>query len=419
MSTSYLLEDIFVAGGLPSVTYVERTTDDVNRSFIKSISQPNSIVSLTGPTKSGKTVLCRTILKDAPYIWVEGGQVSTEEAIWSKVCSILNFPITTTQSQRRQNSSSVETSIEGEGGIPLLGKLKAVFKVGGSQLSSNEMTRAYSIDTMLEALRYMQENKVRLVIDDFHYLPQDVRISFLRSIKSAIFDGLKIVLISVTHRAFEAIRSEPELTGRFIHVEIPEWNDSELLLIPKRGLETLNATCDSKIIRSLISESHKSPLLVQKFFWELCFNSGIMAYTSTTQNIPVNSDIEAIFRSVAKDSGEPIYTRLAAGPQTRTARQQRPLKNGGTADIYQAIFLAVAATGPKVKISYDELRGFLANILANKPPQRLEVSNALKHLAKIASGISQGDKPIDWDEEARILYIPDPFLRFFLRWRIK
>lgn len=54
MSTSYLLEDIFVAGGLPSVTYVERTTDDVNRSFIKSISQPNSIVSLTGPTKSGK-----------------------------------------------------------------------------------------------------------------------------------------------------------------------------------------------------------------------------------------------------------------------------------------------------------------------------------------------------------------------------
>jgi hypothetical protein len=48
---------VFVAGGQPSITYVEREALHIERDLTRSLSSPNQIVSLAGPTKCGKTVL--------------------------------------------------------------------------------------------------------------------------------------------------------------------------------------------------------------------------------------------------------------------------------------------------------------------------------------------------------------------------
>ena len=61
----------------------------------------------------------------------------------------------------------------------------------------------------------------------------------------------------------------------------------------------------------------------------------------------------------------------------------RPLVNGGATDIYHAILLAIAVTGPKEQLSYDEIRSSLNRVLADKIPQKIEVSNALNHLSGI------------------------------------
>jgi hypothetical protein len=96
----------------------------------------------------------------------------------------------------------------------------------------------------------------------------------------------------------------------------------------------------------------------------------------------------------------------------------RPLKNGDAVDIYQAILMAIAVTGPKEKLSYDQIRSSLNNILVEKVPQKLEVSNALNYLSEIDKEENKGDRAIDWDGDNLDLIINDPFFRFYLRWKV-
>ncbi len=161
-------------------------------------------------------------------------------------------------------------------------------------------------------------------------------------------------------------------------------------------------------------------MLTQSFCWELCWEQGVHKTSEALYKLPGNVDLAPIFSVLAKDSGLPIYEKLAAGPVSRTPRMDRPLNAGGTVDIYKAILLAVAETGPKKSLTYDEIRASLNKILADKIPQKLEVSNALRHLSKIAATTTTtGERPLEWDDEMGVLNISDPYLRFFLKWELR
>lgn len=256
-----------------------------------------------------------------------------------------------------------------------------------------------------------------LVIDDFHYLPVEARLDLLRSLKGAVFAGLKVVMLSVSYRAFDALKAEPELTGRLRHVEVPEWEFPDLSEIAIKGFAALGVSCPDNIIKDFSDEAFGSPLLMQKFCWELCYENDVEI--TGEHSIACDFALGPIYKEIARDAGLPIYQRLAAGPVTRTPRMGRPLRAGGAADIYQAILLAIAHTGPQRSLTYDEIRASLNNILIDSIPQRLEVSNALNHLSKISGEISEGVKPLDWDDESRILNVMDPYFRFYMRWHVR
>jgi AAA domain len=203
-------DSVFVAGGQPSITYVERESLDVGRQLARAIATPNQIVSLSGPTKCGKTVLCKHVLKQKQYVWI-------------KICYELNYPIEIDKASKTTRSFGMSIT-------------RFIFSASGSQLSEKETSRTYRIDAMSSALRHLLENDIVLVIDDFHYLKEDARREFVRNIKGSIFSGLDVVLLSVTHRTYDAIRAEQELTGRFISVTVPEWSKDDLLRLHIRGL---------------------------------------------------------------------------------------------------------------------------------------------------------------------------------------
>jgi hypothetical protein len=125
-----------------------------------------------------------------------------------------------------------------------------------------------------------------------------------------------------------------------------------------------------------------------------------------------------MFRRLSYDAGLPIYQQLAAGPQSRKIRAKRPLRRGGVADIYQVVLLALAESGPRAVISYDELRGLLTDMLLEQMPQKHEITSALKHLSEISRKIGAGSA-IDWDQDKREVNLVDPYLRFFLRWQVR
>jgi archaellum biogenesis ATPase FlaH len=51
--------DVFTPNDFPEYTYVPRTGDDLEKRLADAIATPKVVVSLSGPSKSGKTVLNR------------------------------------------------------------------------------------------------------------------------------------------------------------------------------------------------------------------------------------------------------------------------------------------------------------------------------------------------------------------------
>jgi hypothetical protein len=398
-------DTVFVAGGQPSVTYVEREQLHIERNLARALAAPNQIVSLAGPTKCGKTVLCRRILGDREYVWVDGGQVDTAAQAWDKASYELNYP--------NEITKTAGDKLSGQAGM------SAYFvTAGGSRLSSRETKRTYKIDSMATVIRHLIERNVILVVDDFHHIPEGPRLVFLRNIKGAVFNGLKVLLLSVTHRAFDVIKSETELTGRFTAITVPEWTAEDLVKIPEKGFSALNVSYSDELMTKLADEAQESPFLIQRFCWEICYDLGVHARVAQIAKVPSDYPLRELYTRIAQDSGLPIYQKLAAGPQARKERLKRPLRSGSDADVYEAVLFAIAQSGPKSALSYDEIRGQLNLILADKVPQKHEVTSALKHLSRICAEPGT-EKGMDWDDGKRTLHITDPYLRFYLRWQVR
>lgn len=407
MFRSFHRDEVFVPGGQPTVTYVDRQEFHIERNLARAIAAPNQVVSLAGPTKTGKTVLCRKVLGDRQYVWIDGGEVDTIDTLWTSVCSDLNIPHETT--------TSSETSAGGDAGITT-----PIASARGSRLwrkSSSAKRVAHSIS---EALEVLVNEKIILVVDDFHYLRPEARTAFMRNVKGGVFNGLKVLLLSVTHRAFDAIKAESELTGRFTSITLPHWTIEELTQIPALGFEALHINYKQTLVDKLANEAQESPFLMQKFCWEICFDCGIerTATILARGSLRDDYDLDTMFVRLAKDAGLPIYQKLVAGPQSRKKRTKRPLRSGGEADIYEATLLALAETGPKPSISYEDLRSTLNSLLTDMMPQKHEITSALKHLSNISMKAG-AEAAIDWDEDKREVNLTDPYLRFYLRWQVR
>lgn len=92
------LKEVFVAGGMPSITYVDRQHLNLEKSLRDELSEGYKIVAITGPTKSGKTVLCKKVIDEKDSIWIDGGQIDKSDDFWGAILSELRLPVERTES---------------------------------------------------------------------------------------------------------------------------------------------------------------------------------------------------------------------------------------------------------------------------------------------------------------------------------
>ena len=266
--------DVFVPGGFPRHTYNPRLQLRLEEKVGQVLENLCKLVIVTGHTKSGKTVLVRTVLRDSDPVLIDGGPVATEEDFWAAAIDQIGAFQET--GQGREDGKDRQLSAAGRAGVNLL-IAKGEGEVG-AQLSFSEAktaTRTRSVSTKQAALTGLAEAKRPLVIDDFHYLPREVQGNIVRSLKRLIFDGLPVVIIAIPHRRYDAVKVEREMTGRILPVDIPAWGSDELAFIPSAGFPLLDGTMSPAHTEQLASESIGSPHLMQEFCRAICRAHGI------------------------------------------------------------------------------------------------------------------------------------------------
>ena len=91
-----------------------------------------------------------------------------------------------------------------------------------------------------------------------------------QQLKDAIRRGFKTIVVSLPHRADEAIRQNADLSGRLSLINMEVWEVKDLKEIAKIGFAKLNIEIDERIAEKIAIESLTSPQLMQYICLNIC-----------------------------------------------------------------------------------------------------------------------------------------------------
>lgn len=409
-------QDIFVPGGFPSHTYNPRAELKLEQTLSEAKENLCKLVTITGQTKSGKTVLTRKVFPPEESIWIDGGTVAEENDFWDQIVQDLQLFQTTGTDASEEAQKATETTTSVSGNIAVA---KAETKVSASDSTREGSAQSMSrtVSSRIAALSGLRESKFGLIIDDFHYLPKDLQANIVRALKPLIFDGLPVIIIAIPHRRYDAVKVEKEMTGRILPISIPVWSNEELKFIPHTGFSLLKYEIPEPIRTRLSHQALGSPHLMQDFCRAICRKRNLQEASSLSSITFSDAELDIAFRELADTIGRPIFEKLARGPRQRTDRLPRKLKDGTTVDIYRLVLHALAHIKPGlVSLEYEDLRTAIRAVSESQIPQLQEVARVLKHMATIASSDQASTPVIDFEEADKKLHITDPFFAFYLRW---
>jgi hypothetical protein len=407
---------VFVPGGMPELTYVVRKQHGLEERLARVTDNLCKLVSVTGTTKSGKTVLANMVFpRTSPRVLINGGSIGREDDFWNSILSQIGGYTEASVEDSSTSQSSNRVNLGASLGLASVfgGKIEREDANGGSRTTTQ--AARVSLSARSAAISLLSDAQHPLVVDDFHYLNRELQGEIIRALKAPVSQGLPVVLISIPHRRFDALKAEIEMTGRLENIEVPPWSVQELLLIPQEGFGLLNIHTPASVSQQMAAESFGSPHLMQEFCRTLAESNGVSE--ASAQPVYIASIDGSLFARVARATGNTVFQKLARGSRQRADRIQRQLTDGTSEDIYSVVLHALANLAPGLQpVPYEELRRSIRGIVAKGMPQSQEVSRVLDRMTEIASGSEITTPVLEWDRGEQQLHITDPFFAFYLKW---
>src|SRR4029079_10612808 len=94
--------DVFTPSSFPEHNYVARDGDDLEDKLRFALKTKGQIVSLSGPSKSGKTVLVETVVGMDKLVTVVGAGIHVADDVWTRVLDWIDAPADTSEGKSWQ-----------------------------------------------------------------------------------------------------------------------------------------------------------------------------------------------------------------------------------------------------------------------------------------------------------------------------
>lgn len=410
--------DIFTPSDYPAHTYVSRDDSKLEQRLKDALDTPGEVVSVSGPSKSGKTVLIERVVGTDDLIPITGAGIKTPEQLWDRVLDWMDAPWSTSGGTTVGGGATVEVEAKGETGVPFVAKGSVGGKAGLNVSGSRIKTKTYTRRGMTQVIEEIGGSSFVLLIDDFHYMDRSIQTDVARQIKAAAAKGVKVCTASVPHRSDDVVRGNPELRGRTRAVDLDYWHDDELKAIAALGFEKMNVNVNSSAITKFAGECSGSPQLMQALCLQACLESGLRECSESLATVALDSS--AIARILEETSTRTDFGSLVRnmhnGPKTRgTERKEFHFTNGTKGDVYRCVLLAMAADPPCLSMPYNSLSKRIQQVCVDETPQSASIYQACSQMAKMALEMYPDQRVLEWDEDD-IVEIADPYFLFYLRW---
>lgn len=411
-------QKVFTPGGFPEHTYIEREEKDYETQLKDALDARGHIISISGPSKSGKTVLVERVVGDENLITITGAGIENSGMIWERILNWMEAPSETAASDKSEKGGTLGGEIKGEVGLPGM-KAQITGRAAGQASAASTQNRTFKRTGMQQVIGEIADSDFVILIDDFHYMTRAIQEEVAQQLKEAVRQGLSIIVASVLHRSDDIVRALPELRGRVISIDLEYWNIDDLRQIAMSGFNKLNIEISPDIIGHFTAEAAGSPQLMQSICLYTCLQISIretspLRKTFGTADININRVFE---RTAMTTDFRSLVDVLDSGPKKRgTERKIYQFNDGVSGDVYRCILKAVAASPPQLSFGYPEILERVEQVCNGDQPIGSSIVSTCVHMSKLATDNFPRERAIDWDENKQVLDIPDPYLLFYLRW---
>ena len=408
--------EVFTPTDQPTVTYVKRNSKKLEQNLRDYLETPNAVVSISGPSKTGKTVLLRRVVDPDLLIPLTGAAIRSIDDFWRGILAWMEAPESRTIGTSSATSVGGAVSGGGEVGLPLVAKGSVEGSATASTSASENAEGNVPVDPFAQVVKDIGKSEFIVFVDDFHYIPKAAQVEIARAIKALAESGVRICTASVPHRNEDVVRANSELRGRLAAIDIPDWDEAELSVIAQKGFDELNADFSPSVFRRLAGEAYGSPQLMQALCMNLCRVANLREAMPKKERLEVD---ETSITETLKDASDfanfaKLVQLLHSGPKVHgTERKQFSLTDGTEGDVYRAILLAIASDPPARSFTYDDVLGRVKAVCSATAPVGSSVSGSLGHMAAIAAEHYPDGPVLEWDED--VLTIIDPYFAFYLR----
>lgn len=413
-------EEVFTPGSYPKHTYVDRAELGFSKVLRDGLDTPGMLVSISGPSKCGKTVFVENTVGVDNLIPISGAGISEASELWTRVLDWMMSPTEVVEARQDHAGGSLGFSSELEGSVPGFAKGRVGAKLGRSKGQQASRSESRGRRGLAQVVEEIANSEFVLLIDDFHYMPRDVQEHVTKQLKEAVREGVKIIVASVLHRSDDVVRANPELRGRTVAIDFDYWEDGHLAEIAEQGFGILNAALDARSVASFATEASGSPQLMQGICLNACFETGLRERVPIPEVISVDAALgQGIFERTARTTDfRSLVDALDTGPPTRgTERKVFSFADKTSGDVYRCILKAVAADPPSLSFTYDQLTERVRAVCNGATPVGSSVTESCRQMSIISAEKFPRERPLDWDtERGGVLDLPDPYLLFYLRW---
>lgn len=412
--------DVFTPNDYPQYTYIERENAVLDQAFERALETPNTVISVSGPSKSGKTVLAERKIGPDNLILVSGAELAQANDLWERVFDILDQPDTETTQTSDTVTNTFGGEAAGKGGVPIISEVsgKATYARAKAAASASSSTR--SRGGLSQAEKLLAGQSAVIFIDDFHYMDREVQTAVARQIRAASGRGIKFCVASVPHRSDDVVRSNHELRGRTTHIDTTFWSVADLTEIGRVGFACMLMRVPDSDIRALAVEACGSPQLMQQICLQACLRLNVNVKRDTWGDYPIAADDRRAILEVAAthtDYGS-LVRDMHTGPRTRgTDRKSHQLTDGSTGDSYRAVLLGLIDGDPEPDVQYARLIERTNAVCVGTHPNSQAITSAAEQMAKSARKMYPDQRIIEYDPSAGggTLSIVDPYLLFYIR----
>ena len=416
--------EVFTPTSFPTYTYVQR--DDLHherllREWTRSSTQ---IASISGPSKAGKTVLVQRVVGEGNLITVSGASVRAPDQLWERVLDWWGEPhavmtaTVDTETETEQRERGAQLGVSGTG-IAHRG-------VHGQTAATAETLQAtVNRRGLPQVVQELANTPYTVLLDDFHYIPAAIQGDVAQQLKDAASRGVRICVANVPHKADNIVRALPELRGRVLAIDLDFWTKKDLLKIAKLGCPLLGLEIDDASLQTFAAEAAGSPQLMQSICRWMCNHLGAFETADPARTVSLDETArkEILFVTSSTVDFRSLVRAFLSGPRGKTAERRMYVHHDGrTGDVYMTVLRAVAMDPPRLAIDLGELgRRVEAICGGGAHPDNAGVARACAALGQIAAGVAAappGGPSLEWDDQSQTLFVPDPYLLFYLRWSV-